>query len=164
MNRKTLIVSVLLSLMALSTVAAITPIDLAQLRRATAPFHNLKLARNAGYDLVPGLDSCFENPKVGGMGFHFIDTTELNNTTLNLLHPEALVFAPSPDGLQLGGVEYIVRQDLWDGAGNTQPPSLNGVDLHLDPSLGVYILHVWAWKNNPAGIFEDFNPAVALCS
>jgi hypothetical protein len=44
------------------------------------------------------------------------------------------------------------------------PPSLNGVSLHLEPSLGVYILHIWAWRNNPAGLFEDFNPAVPLCS
>jgi hypothetical protein len=164
MNRKTLIVSVLLSLLTLTTVAAITPPDLARLRNATASFHNLTLARNAGYDLVPGLDFCFDEPAVGGMGFHFIDTAELGNTTLNLQHPESLVFAPSPNGLQLGGVEYIVPQDLWDGAGNTQPPSLNGVPLHLEPSLGVYILHIWAWKNNPAGLFEDFNPAVPLCS
>jgi hypothetical protein len=144
--------------------AAITPIDLAQLRQATAPFHSLDAAQQAGYHLVPGLDFCFDNPGVGGMGFHYIDTTELNNTTLNLRRPEALVYAPSPNGLQLAAVEYIVPQGLWDGAGNTQPPSLNGVSLHLDPSLGVYILHIWVWKNNPAGIFEDFNPKVSLCS
>ena len=160
MNRKALIVSVLISIAALTAVAAITPIDLAQLREVTAPFHNPELARNAGYDLVAGLDSCFENPGVGGMGFHYIDTAELSNTALNLLRPEALVYIPSPNGLQLGAVEYIVRQDLWDGAGNTQPPSLNGVSLHLEPSLGVYTLHVWVWRNNPAGMFEDFNPAV----
>ena len=163
MNRKTLILSVLISILALTAVAAITPTDLAQLRKATAPFHNPELARDAGYDLVPGLDSCFENPGVGGMGFHFINLAELQNTTLNLRHPEALVYTPSPNGLQLGAVEYIVPQDLWDGAGNTQPPSLNGVSLHLEPSLGVYILHIWVWRNNPAGIFEDFNPAAPLC-
>jgi hypothetical protein len=164
MNRKTLIVLVLSSVVVLTALAAITPIDLAQLRQATAPFHNLDAAQQAGYHLVPGLDFCFDNLGVGGMGFHYIDTTELNNTTLNLRRPEALVYAPTPNGLQLAAVEYIVPQGLWDGAGNTQPPSLNGVSLHLDPSLGVYILHIWVWKNNPAGIFEDFNPKVSLCS
>lgn len=164
MNHKTLIISVLSSIIAFTMLAAITPIDLAQLRAATAPFHNLELAQQAGYHLVPGLDFCFDNPGVGGMGFHYIDTTELNNTTLNLRRPEALVYAPSPNGLQLAAVEYIVPQNLWDGAGNTQPPSLNGMSLHLEQSLGVYILHIWVWKNNPAGIFEDFNPSISLCS
>jgi hypothetical protein len=60
-------------------------------------------------------------------------------------------------------VEYIVRKDLWDATGSSTLPSLNGMSLHLEPSLGVYILHVWAWKNNPAGMFEDWNPSVALC-
>ena len=27
--------------------------------------------------------------------------------------------------------------------------------------LGVYILHAWIWKNNPAGMFEDWNPKVS---
>jgi hypothetical protein len=166
MNRKILIVSVLITAAALAAVAAVqtsVPRDLAKIREATAQFHRPAAARAAGYGLVPGLDSCFENPGVGGMGFHYIDTVELNNTTLNLQRPEALVYTPSPNGLQLGAVEYIVPKALWDAAGNTQPPSLMGISLHLEPSLGVYILHAWVWKDNPAGTFEDWNPAVALC-
>jgi hypothetical protein len=166
MNRKTLLTSVLIGLVALSAVAAgqsFTQSDVAQIRQATAQFHVLEAAQAAGYSLVPGLDFCFENPGVGGMGFHYIDTAELGNTTLNLKRPEALVYVPSPDGLRLGAVEYIVPKNLWDATGNTQPPSLNGIPLHLEASLGVYILHVWAWKNNPAGTFEDWNPAVARC-
>jgi hypothetical protein len=30
----------------------------------------------------------------------------------------------------------------------------------LNPALGWYILHAWVWKNNPAGMFEDWNPTV----
>jgi hypothetical protein len=35
-----------------------------------------------------------------------------------------------------------------------------GHHLHLNPGLGVYVLHAWIFKNNPAGIFEDWNPNV----
>ncbi len=44
---------------------------------------------------------------------------------------------------------------------NTTPPQLHGHSLHLNESLGVYVLHAWIWKNNPAGMFEDWNPKVS---
>ena len=167
MNRKMLLLVILTSAAALSAVAAVqmlTQSDVVRIRIATAQFHRPADARAAGYVQVLGLDACFEKPGTGGMGFHYIDTVELNNTTLNLQRPEALVYTPGPNGiLELGAVEYIVRKDLWDATGSSALPKLNGMSLHLEPSLGVYILHVWAWKNNPAGMFEDWNPAVALC-
>jgi hypothetical protein len=36
-----------------------------------------------------------------------------------------------------------------------------GEDLHLNSALGVYVLHAWVWRNNPAGILEDWNPEVS---
>ena len=33
--------------------------------------------------------------------------------------------------------------------------------FQLNPSLGVYILHIWVWTDNPSGIFEAWNPNVA---
>jgi hypothetical protein len=35
-----------------------------------------------------------------------------------------------------------------------------GQHLHLNAGLGVYVLHAWIFMNNPAGIFEDWNPDV----
>lgn len=135
--------------------------ELAQLRAATAPFHRTDAAEAAGYTSVKGLDFCFTNPGVGGMGFHLIKTSSLN-LTLNALEPEAMVYAPGPNGqFQLDAVEYIVPAAAWDAAGHTQPPSVLGQNLHLNPVLGVYILHAWVWQNNPAGIFEDWNPTVS---
>ena len=163
MKRKTLIVSGLIAALALILVAAVqssAQSDLAKVREATAQFHRTDAAKAAGYDLVSGLDYCFNNPGVGGMGFHYINTAILD-TTVELLHPEAMVYTPSPNGLQLGAVEYIVPQGPWDDAGNTEPPMLMGQHFHLNEQLGVYVLHAWIWKNNSAGIFEDWNPAVS---
>jgi hypothetical protein len=135
--------------------------NLADVRDATARFHRSEAAQAAGWDLVPGLEGCFSNPSVGDMGYHYINTTILD-TELDPLQPEALVYVPGPNGqFQLGGVEYIVPAEPWDGTGASQPPELLGHTFHLNPSLGVYVLHAWIWKNNPAGMFEDWNPNVS---
>src|SRR6185295_569233 len=126
MKRKTFIISGAVAALALILVAAQTfgNSDLAKIRRATANFHRTEAAQAAGYDLRPGLDHCFDNPGVGGMGFHYIDAAALD-TKVDLLHPEAMIYIPSPDGLQLCTVEYIVPQDKWDATGSTEPPMLN---------------------------------------
>jgi hypothetical protein len=136
---------------------------LAAVRAATAPFHDTKTAQAAGYVKVAGLDYCFTNPGVGGMGFHLINT-RLLDTQLDALHPEAMVYAPGYDGkLQLVAVEYIVPAAAWD-PGHTQLPSVLGQNLHLNAALHVYILHAWIWKHNPSGIFQDWNPNVSCTS
>ena len=94
------------------------------------------------------------------MGFHYINI-KLLDTTVDLPHPEAMVSTPSPNGLQLGAVEYIVPQAAWDATGSTEPPILMGQHFHLNSNLQVYVLHAWIWKNNAAGIFEDWNPTVS---
>lgn len=134
--------------------------ELAEVRAATAEFHRVEKAQAAGWDLVEGLDHCFDNPGVGGMGFHYINT-DLLDTTLDRLEPEALVYVPGRQGqLRLGAVEYIVPAEPWD-EGNSQPPTVLGQDLHLNEQLGVYVLHAWIFEHNPAGMFEDWNPRVS---
>ncbi|MCI0555779.1 MAG: hypothetical protein L0287_32940 [Anaerolineae bacterium] len=150
-----------LGFIAILALGAASQNELAQLRNATAEFHRTSVARAAGYDLVPGLDYCFQNYGVGGMGYHFINVSLLD-TTVDLTHPEAIVYAPAPNGgVQLGAVEYVVPAAAWDAEGHTHLPMLFGQHFHLNEALGVYILHVWVWKNNPSGMFEDWNPDVS---
>jgi hypothetical protein len=164
MNRKILILIgsiVALAVVAVTVAFAARKNNLAEVRAATARFHRTEAAQAAGWDLVPGLDHCFDNPGVGGMGFHYINT-DLLDTTLEAERPEAMVYTPGSNGkLQLGAVEYIVPAEAWDGAGNSEPPVLHGRNFHLNEALGVYVLHAWIWKNNPAGMFEDWNPQVS---
>ena len=54
-------------------------------------------------------------------------------------------------------VEYIVPGDFVDPAA---PPELLGQTFHLNEALGVWVLHAWVWKDNPAGVFQDWNPEV----
>ncbi len=44
-----------------------------------------------------------------------------------------------------------------------RPPTLFGVSFHRHPSLPLWVLHAWVWKDNPAGVFADWNPAVRMC-
>jgi hypothetical protein len=61
----------------------------------------------------------------------------------------------------LVAVEWVVPKALWEGAGGEGVPSVLGLDMHiLNPVLNWYIHHAWVWKQNPAGVFEDWNPEV----
>jgi hypothetical protein len=129
--------------------------QLAALRSATVDFKSVSAAEAAGY--VEFLD-CFDSP-AGGMGQHYVDLGALDGE-VNANQPEAMVYEVKGHSLKLVGVEYIVPGDFVDPA---NPPALFGQDFHLNEALGVWVLHAWVWKANPAGIFEDFNPNVPAC-
>ncbi len=135
----------------------------AEVRRATAPFHDVEVARQAGYGQFLG---CVAQPGHGAMGIHYLNGALAGDAVLDPLRPEALMYEPDRNGrLQLVGVEYIVFQDSWDAA-NPQPPVLFGHPFHLVRApnrYGVpafYELHLWLWKHNRNGLFNDWNPAV----
>lgn len=62
-------------------------------------------------------------------------------------------------------MEYIVDQRTWDAL-HPQPPQLFGHPFHLTRDgnryglPAFYQLHVWLWKRNPNGLFNDRNPTV----
>lgn len=143
--------------------------QVAEARRATVKFFDADAAQQAGY--APFKDAsgrlCIEQPGAGAMGVHYLNGEFVGDAQLDALRPEALMYAPGKDGaLRLAGVEYIVFQDAWDAA-HPQPPTLFGHPFHLVRSpnrYGVpafYELHVWLWKPNPGGLFNDWNPRVA---
>lgn len=47
---------------------------------------------------------------------------------------------------------------------DVQPaPRLFGRSFHRHPVLPLWVVHTWFWKDNPAGVFTDWNPAVRPC-
>jgi hypothetical protein len=72
----------------------------------------------------------------------------------DLLHPEALAYAPRANGkLKLAAVEWVVRGQNSNPPGVSPPPSVLGMPMHiLVPAVGFYVMHAWVWKRNPAGI------------
>jgi len=76
MKHKGLLASGLVALLAILMVTAVSAAgnaNLAGVRMATAQFHRTEVAEASGYNLLPELDHCFNNPGVGAMGYHYID-------------------------------------------------------------------------------------------
>lgn len=130
--------------------------ELNQVRRATSAFFNFDVAVAAKWDTA--ISPCVESP-MGGMGFHIANLDQLDNGTLSLLRPEVLLYAPTEDGsMEFLGVEYIVPAPEWTA---DEPPQILGQSLHFNPAQNIWALHVWIGRDNPAGIFADWNPEVS---
>jgi hypothetical protein len=139
--------------------------DLARVRAGTARFHNFQVAADAGYG---ALHTCTdEESGLGAMGQHYVRGDLVGDTVFDLSNPEVLVYEPMPNGRQrLVAVEFVVFQEPWDAISD-DPPMLFGRELALVAApnrYGVppfYQIHIWLWKNNPAGIFNDWNERVS---
>ncbi|MFO7300711.1 MAG: hypothetical protein DIU67_011080 [Actinomycetes bacterium] len=126
-----------------------------------AGFQDVSVAEASGYVSTMEALGCFHSEEKGGMGLHYLHES-LVDDQLDVTKPEALVYELDADGEIVGLVahEYIVPIDAWT---SEEPPSLFGQDLHQHSVLPLWVLHVWLWKDNPAGVFEDYNPKVRLC-
>ena len=128
--------------------------DVTKVRAATARFQTTEAAEAAGYKRVT---ECVEHQPAGAMGYHF-QNNALLDTTLDLDHPEVLVYEKKPDGaFKLNGVEFLVPISAWTAA---EPPGIMGQALKKADRLGIWYLHVWAWEPSPSGLFADWNPNV----
>lgn len=138
------------------------PIDV--MKDATAAYQSLQAARDDGF--VP-LSECVMGPG-GGMGFHYGQPARLEDATVDPALPEVLLYAPDGDDtVRLVGVEFMVHEDAWSGAGNTEPPALAGQTFdppnpnHPDEMIRPFhTLHAWVWADNPEGMFAPFNPTI----
>ena len=137
------------------------PADRAAAMLATAGYQDVATAEAAGYASSLDTLGCFTDPELGGMGLHYIDQS-LMDDQVDIAEPVALVYELDANGDVTGLVahEYIVPIDAWT---QTTPPQLFGMDFHQHPTLPLWVLHAWLWKDNPSGIFQDWNPAVRQC-
>jgi hypothetical protein len=92
------------------------------------------------------------------------------DAAVNATTPEVLVYEPEANGkLRLVALEYVVIKAAWDVEHNDKP-SLFGQDFEsigADNRYGLppfYELHVWIWKDNPSGMFQDWNPKVSCAA
>ena len=138
--------------------------QLADLRALVAPFHNFDKAVEYGYSVpAPAPGVCLSDPVRGGMGYHYAFSKKdlINDGEVNLLEPEFLVYSPQENGrVKFSALDYFVPYTTWPHA---EPPSLLGVPFEREDAFQAYVLHIWLFWHNPAGMFENFNPAVPLC-
>jgi hypothetical protein len=138
--------------------------DLRRAREATRKFRDVRVARDAGYAAT---GECAQDPKYGGMGIHYANEELLADGELDITKPEILVYQPMPNGkLRLGAVEYFQVDGDQDLATDDDRPDLfhmpfDGPMLGHEPGMPIhYDLHVWLYRDNPAGLFAAWNPRV----
>lgn len=158
--------------------------SLAEVRQATARFHDIDAAFAAGYtvwspDPFAPNASCPTSAE-GNMGYHLVNVglrggaanPAAGDAVIDPLLPEMLLYEKRLDGkMHLIGVEYLVFTAAWErvnGAG-AAPPEVFGeplpASLHTFPGnpnpIPHYELHVWLWTSNPLGMFYPWNPTVS---
>ena len=141
---------------------------LAEARAATASYHRLSAAQGAGYTLLTDAQgiACIDNP-AGGMGVHYVNPALVGDGEVAADSPELVVYEPGKDGsMRMVALEYVVFQADWEAQHNS-PPELFGRHFEYVPAgnryglPAFYELHLWAWKQNPNGLLEDWNPRVS---
>ena len=123
---------------------------------ATGKYHAFNQSQKDGYtSQYPA--GCAASP-AGGQGFHYLNPA-LVDDKIELLKPELVMYEPQKNGsLKLVGVDYVVPFDKWT---SPSAPMLLGMPFMRNEPLGVWALHIWAWRKNPSGAFAMWNPDVS---
>ena len=183
--------SALVLAVAPATDAAPAEPSLEQVRAATERFRDVKVALAEGYirdpmNLCETAPMMGFPAQLGAMGIHFFRPDLLgitappdprvdgNGTHIDFRKPSILIYEPQADGsLELVAVENLVFQKSWHAAGNAKLPTFHGVEydtMQDDPATAVdeahmfephYDRHVWLYRENPNGMFAQFNPNVS---
>ena len=101
----------------------------------------------------------------GGMGIHFLNP-QLVGPVPDPMRPPILLYEPEGGKLKLVGAEWFVplatgikeRPTLF---GRPFDGPMEGHEPLMPKELRHYDLHVWLWKENPAGLFSATNPKVS---
>lgn len=131
--------------------------DLARLRQVTAGYQTFQTASDAGWSTQ--ITGCMVDPGgTGGMGFHYGNTQFIDGSA-QVDRPQLLLYEPEKNGkLRLVAVEYIIPYTFIPRS--AEPPVLFNQKFKQVDAFGLWGLHAWVWKENPSGIFADWNPNV----
>ena len=123
-------------------VGATTNAELAQVRRATAQYHDVNQALADGYVSV-GFNAV--------EGFFEYVNFALVDCTFDPLHPEGLRYVASGNGLRLAAVEYSIPKRCT----STPPEGFDGDadQWGTEPGRQIWSLGAFIWSGNPDGVF-----------
>ncbi len=154
--------------------------QLAQVRRATAKYHDINVALEDGFAAF-GNGACAEDADGTG-GIVYFNLARVQQQGVVLEEPELLLYVPSgDDNLRLVAVAYFNRVLFIDTRGiipGTFPSRLNPLPPYFQEVSGTfslfnqppdgpliapglpwfYGLHAWVWSPNPNGMFAVSNP------
>jgi hypothetical protein len=135
-------------------------------RESTERFRDVRAAEAENYHLLFG---CVSGSEAGAMGLHFANVDLVFDDVLDPARPEIVIYEPLPNGrLRLIGADFLILADVWHATHPpTETPQIMGQLLHLFEApnrFGLpafYTLHVWAWKDNPNGMFVNWHSKVS---
>ncbi|CAG1019643.1 hypothetical protein BURC_04548 [Burkholderiaceae bacterium] len=163
--------------------------ELARIRQATQRFRDINVALSEGY-VIPPPGHCVdahaegEPRQLGAMGIHLVRPDLLGitavsprvngvGTNTDFTRPTVLVYEPQAQGRhELVAVENMVFAQAWHAAGHVTRPEFHGNQYYqvidnpltaVDEAHGFephYELHIWLYRENPAGMFMPFNVRV----
>lgn len=164
---------------------------LAEMRAATDRFRDVKVALAEGYmpdpmNMCETAANMGRPASLGAMGIHYfrpdlLGITEPPSPRVNgngihtdFRQPAILIYEPTANGgLELVAVENLVFQASWKAAGHDGPPTFYGESWDAmadDPATSLdeahmfaphFDRHVWLYRENPNGLFAQFNPAAS---
>ncbi|GGZ53944.1 hypothetical protein AB0P12_20260 [Streptomyces subrutilus] len=140
--------------------------DMATAMRVTAKYVDERAALRDGY--VPHGESCMNNPfGAGAMGYHYVK--QANWGSKDPARPTALLYSREKDRngrRTLQTVEWMSTDRDQDLKTTDDRPTMFGLPFdgpmpgHWAGMPKHYDLHMWAYKENPAGRFHNWNPAL----
>lgn len=131
--------------------------------KGTKRYRDVRLAESDGWASTA---NCVTGPDEGAMGIHYANFDLVVDDVLDPQRPEALIYEKRNGKLRLVGVEFIVLADVWHAANPDVTPVLMGQLFHYNGSPnryglpGFYALHVWAFMDNPHGVYVNWHPKV----
>ncbi len=141
--------------------------QLQELKAATARYHSVEQAIAAGYlppggQMPPPPATCVTGP-TGNMGYHFENQALMTDGVINLTQPEVLLYERMPNGqFKLTAVEYYMQANQTATAPVILGQTVLGPMAPHHPGMTVhYDRHVWLWKDNPNGLYDNWNPTVS---
>lgn len=168
--------------------------SLAEVRAATARFARVEVALAEGYVRDPGnmcetAAMMGADPSLGAMGVHYFRPDLLGisgppnprvngtGTHIDFRQPAILIYEPQAGGgMTLVAVENLVFDKAWQDAGKGPFPSFHGAPFNAmadDPATPSdeahrfephHDLHVWLYRDNPNGMFAQYNPRVSCAA
>jgi hypothetical protein len=188
MNTRMTLITITTILILSSAISAQGPSGLnaalARARAATANYHDISAALEDGFSLLP--PGVCHSGQDGVLGVTYINVSRFLSPEVSEEEPEFLAYIPTGDGnMRLVSVAYTNRILFRD----TRPPDTPGyraglfawqnpvIPSYLEEVSGsfsvfgepgrrtfqgrwIYLLPVFLWSPNPAGLFADGDPTL----
>jgi hypothetical protein len=130
---------------------------LAEVRRATARYHDVEAALADGF--VPLVEECEDRAGEGRVGIPYANFARVLDGVIDPSKPDALLYEPGKNGrMNLVAAELAIPYALWSAAA---APTFLGATFQREDEFGVFGLHIWVWRENPNGTFAIANPNVS---